>query len=179
MASGIIRSSDPTPNLDGDAALGTWPTSDGGMKMKDVIQNLNYTSPESTNNVVRACIPPSEVSSQKTTSAASPPNVPRQNETSPPTATQRLEESQLQMVRKMRTLTAYRTPMRPYVVRACIPPSEVGKGKTSSYQALVAVCISRVTSSHIASANTQSPPRPHHPDRQSLTPAAGRHGSCH
>jgi hypothetical protein len=33
VASGIIRSSDPTPNLDGDAALGTWPTSDGGMNM--------------------------------------------------------------------------------------------------------------------------------------------------
>ena len=45
--------------------------------MKDVIQNLNYTSPESTNNVVRACIPPSEVNARIVPSAASPPNVPR------------------------------------------------------------------------------------------------------
>jgi len=60
----------------------------------------NYTSPESTNSVVEACIPPSEVNAIIVPSVASPPNVPRQNETSPPTATQRLEESQLQMVRQ-------------------------------------------------------------------------------
>jgi len=123
VASGIIRSSDPTPNLDGDAALGTWPTSDGGMK--DVIQNLNYTSPESTNSVVEACIPPSEVSSQKTTSVASPPNVPRRNETSPPTATQRLVLGQLQMVVSMNKINYTSPESTNSVVEACIPPSEV------------------------------------------------------